>query len=75
MREIMLKLMDTLSRDVITAEAAAVELTEAALALSNQPEAKAIRDIALSKRAKAIELRGQLAALRNDYAVRFGSDP
>jgi hypothetical protein len=74
LRKIMLNLMDTLSRNIISTEAMAEELTGAALALSDQPEAKAIRHIAVSKRVKALELRGQLAALRVEYAVRFSPD-
>ncbi|WP_210249225.1 hypothetical protein [Methylobacterium sp. WL2] len=71
MRKTMLKLMGILSHDIIATEAMANELAGAALALSDQPEAIAIRDIAVSKRVRVIELQGKLAALREDYAARF----
>ena len=71
LQQAMLKLMDTLSHDIISTEAMANELTGAASVLPDQPEAKAIRDIAVSKRVRVIELQGKLAALREEYATRF----
>ena len=67
----MLRLMDVLSQDIATTEAMADELTRAVVALSDQPEAKAIRDTAARKRVRVLELQGRLAALREDYAARF----
>ena len=74
LRRVMLKLTDTLSRDIITTEAMAGELAGAAVSLSDQSEAEAIRDIAVWKWVKAMELRGQLAALHEHYAARFHSE-
>lgn len=67
----MLKLMDVLSRDIASTGSMADELTRAAVVLTDQPEAEAIRDIAVGKRVKVLELQGRLAALREDYAARF----
>jgi hypothetical protein len=74
-REVMLELMDALAGGIIETEAMAEELTRAAVALSDdEPGAKAMRDTAVRKRVKAIELRGQLAALREEYAAQFHPD-
>ena len=67
----MLKLMSVLSNDIATTQAMADELTQAAAVLSDQPEAEAIRDIAVRKRVRVLELQGRLAALREEYAARF----
>ena len=67
----MLKLIDVLSNDIATTQATADELTRAAAALSDQPEAEAILDIAVRKRVRVLELQGRLAALREEYAARF----
>jgi hypothetical protein len=68
----MLNLMDALSGAIIRTEGMAEELTRAAVALSgHQPGVGAIRDTAVRQRVQAIELRGQLAALREEYAERF----
>lgn len=72
LRKAMLDLMNVLSSDIIRTEGIADALTEAAVALSDrQRGAKAIRDTAVRTRVKAIELRGQLAALRERYAALF----
>jgi hypothetical protein len=71
-RRAMLDLMDALSGEIIRTEAIAEELTRTAIALSGHlPNADAIRDTAVRKRVQAIELRGKLAALREEYAERF----
>lgn len=68
----MLNLMYALSDAIIRTGAIAEELTRAAVALSGHPrEAKAIRNTAVRKRVQALELQGQLAALREEYAERF----
>ena len=68
----MLNLMDALSGAIIRTEAMAEELTRAASALSgHRLGAKAIRDTAMRQRVRAIELRSQLAALRQEFAERF----
>ena len=68
----MLGLLDARSREIIRTEATADVFMEAAAALVYQrPEAEAIRDTALRKRVKAIELRGELAALQDEYTARF----
>jgi hypothetical protein len=71
-QQAMLNLMDALASDIIRTEATAEELTRTAVALSGHlPDTDAIRDTAVRKRVQAIELRGQLAALREEYAERF----
>ena len=70
-RKAMLDEMDTLSEEIITTEAAANGLVEAAVELSDWPGAEAIREVARRHRVQALELRGQLAALREEYATKF----
>ncbi|MGN8095423.1 hypothetical protein [Methylobacterium sp. 22177] len=72
----MLDLMDVLTGDIIRTEATADALVEAAVALAeHQRGAEAIRDTAARTRVKAMELRGQLAALREQHATLFLSGP
>lgn len=70
----MLDLMDAISNDIIYAEALANELVQGAAALSNQPGSESIRDTALHWRVRSIELRGHLAALREEYTARFHTE-
>ncbi|GJE52131.1 hypothetical protein GOFOIKOB_5199 [Methylobacterium tardum] len=70
-RRAMLKLIDALTNEAFRTEAIADELVRVAEAFSGQPGADAIRDTARRQRVRALELRGQLAALRTEYAVRF----
>ena len=68
----MLALMDALSDEIFRTEAMAEELTRTATAVSGYlPNADAIRDTAVRQRVQAIELRGELAALRDEFAERF----
>lgn len=67
----MLDLMDAISDDIIYADALANELVQGAAALSDQPGSESIRDTALHWRVKSIKLRGRLAALSAEYAIRF----
>ena len=69
----MLDLMIVLGEDIIAYEARASELVKAAAALPDPTGS--IRDAARGQRVKALELRGQLAALRQEYVTRFGSEP
>lgn len=71
----MLNLMDALSEDIIHAEALANALVEGADALSDQPRSTSILDAAIGWRVRAIELRGQLGALHEDYRSRFHRSP
>ena len=71
LRKSMLDAMDAIADDIVIAEAMANELAHAAAALSDQTGFKAIREAALRWRVKAIKLRGQLAAHREQYEARF----
>lgn len=67
----MLKLMDALADDIIKAEAVATELEKWLAEPSLRVSADALRGAMRSYRVKALELRGQLAALRQRYAEQF----
>jgi hypothetical protein len=71
----MLDLMIALGKDIVAYEALANELVKATDYFSEQRATAAIRDTALRQRVKALELRGQLAALHEEYISRFGSGP
>lgn len=70
----MLELMDALADDIIKIEAVANELVNAATDLSGHVDAGALRDAARQRRVKVLELRGQLAALRQRYGEQFPLD-
>ncbi|KNY20748.1 hypothetical protein AKJ13_20850 [Methylobacterium sp. ARG-1] len=63
--------MEALADGIISIEAWANELAEAATELSDQPGAKALLTMLRQKRVQALERRGQLAALREEYTARF----
>lgn len=67
----MLELIDALTDDVIRTDAMANELEGAAAEPSLQVDAGALRDAARRRRVQALELRGQLAALHEEFAERF----
>lgn len=67
----MLKLMDALADDIIKAEAVATELEKWLAERSLRVSADALHGAMRSHRVKALELRGQLAALRQRYAEQF----
>ena len=71
LRKAMLELMVVLSKDIVTTEATADGLVQAAAELFVHSGAETLREAALGKRVNALELRGKLAALREKYAALF----
>lgn len=67
----MLNLIDALSSSIVTTEALANEIMLAVAELSDQPGSRALQDTAIRQRVRALELRGELAALQRDYAAQF----
>lgn len=71
LKRAMLEMMDALTDDIIRIEAVADNLVNVAVDPSGHVDARALRDAAQRRRVKVLEMRGQLAALRQRYAERF----
>jgi hypothetical protein len=69
-RQVLLAKMEALADNIIITEAMAIELAEAGAELPNVG-GEALRAMARRKRVQALERRGQLAALREEYAAQF----
>jgi hypothetical protein len=73
-RRAMLAQMEALADNIIITEALVNELMGAAAELSDRPGVEALRMMARRKRVHALERRGQLAALREEYDALFHPD-
>jgi hypothetical protein len=71
----MLDLMIALGKDIVAYEAMANELVKTTDYSLDQRGAAAMRDTAVRQRVRALEMRGRLAALHEEYITRFGSEP
>jgi hypothetical protein len=67
--------MEALADDIIALEAMARELARASADLAEQLEVEALHAMARPKQVQALEQRGQLAALHEEYAVRVHLKP
>jgi hypothetical protein len=69
----MLNLLNALDRGAFTLEVMADELAQAAVEIGDDVGAEVMLGIARRHRVKALELRGQFAAMKENYTVRFHS--
>lgn len=67
----MLNLLSILDNGAFTLEVMADELAQAAAEVSNDLGAEVMLGIVRRHRVRALELRGQFAAMKEDYATRF----
>lgn len=70
----MLKMLSALDAGAIALEVTADELAHAAEMMADDPAAEVLLGFSRRDRVKALEMRGQFAAMKKEYAARFHSD-
>lgn len=71
----MLKMLNTLDGGAIALEVTADELAHAAEMIGDNPAAEVLLGFSRRDRVKALEMRGQFAAMKEEYAARFHPEP
>lgn len=72
-RRKMLNLLNILGNSALALETPTDDAALTALEFADEIGGQALREIAYSQRVRALELRGQLAALSAEYAARYYS--
>lgn len=70
-----LNMLSTLNGGAIALEVMADELAHAAEMIGDDPAAEVLLGFARRHRVRALEMRGQFAAMKEEYAARYHSEP
>lgn len=71
MRIEMLELLNTLASGVVALNALADDLVQAAASMDDPAAVEVMHGVARQHRVRALEMQGQFAVLRAEYAERF----